>query len=443
MQIKSKSFLFCLTGLMLQAALLPLLLYTSATNAAGFAVPIGGALKADNDEVWARIVALAGGKGSKFAVFATAADNPEKSAQAIIASLTKHGAVAEHILVAPMLKESASQVGYKTAARSPTLVRKVKESQGVFFSGGSQERITQALLNADGSRTPVLEAIWSVFEKGGVVAGTSAGAAIMSKTMFRDAPDVLDVLKFGARMGSAGNERELDIGLGFAGADLFVDQHFLKRGRLGRLIPAMQTANNKIGLGVEENSAAIIQGSTIEVIGAKGAIFADLREADTDKTTPEFNLKNIKLTYLDSGDKFDYSTGILMPSAAKLNGTKINHTAANFKPYFSDETFYPAILGDNTIYTVMSNLIDNKRPRIVGLAFNPTATAEKRPELGFEFKFSKGANSLGYFTSSSGGERYTVANIYLDIIPVVINLPLYVPVVETKVITKAIAPAKN
>ena len=402
-------------------------------TAAGFAVPIGGALAADNDAVWSRIVALAGGKGSKFAVFATAADNPEKSAQSIIASLTKHGAVAEHITVAPMLKESASQVGYKTAARSPTLVRKVRESQGVFFSGGSQERITQALLNADGSRTPVLEAIWAVFDNGGVVAGTSAGAAMMSRTMFRDAPDVLDVMKFGARMGSVGNERELDVGLGFAGAELFVDQHFLKRGRLGRLLPAMLTANNKFGLGVEENSAAIIQGTSIEVIGAKGAIFADLRDAKQDKLTAEFNVKNAKLIYLDADDKFDYATGVLTPSAAKLSGTKIDPNAANFKPYFSDETFYPAILGDNTIYTVMSNLIDNKQTRIVALAFNPKAAADKRPELGFEFIFSKGVNSLGYFTSVSGGERYTVANIYLDITPVKIKLPLYAPIATAHV----------
>ncbi len=402
-------------------------------TAAGFAVPIGGALAADNDAVWSRIVALAGGKGSKFAVFATAADNPEKSAQSIIASLTKHGAVAEHIPVAPMLKESASQVSYKTAARSPTLVRKVRESQGVFFSGGSQERITQALLNADGSRTPVLEAIWSVFDKGGVVAGTSAGAAMMSKTMFRDAPDVLDVMKFGARMGGVGNERELNVGLGFAGAELFLDQHFLKRGRLGRLLPAMQTANNKIGLGVEENSAAVIRGTSIEVIGAKGAIFADLRDAKHDKTIAEFNVKNAKITYLDAGDKYDYATGVLTPSAAKLSGSKIDPSAANFKPYFSDDTFYPAILGDNTIYTVMSNLIDNKQTRIVALAFNPKAAADKRPELGFEFIFSKGANSLGYFNSGAGGERYTVANIYLDITPVQIKLPLYAPIATAHV----------
>lgn len=75
----------------------------------------------------------------------------------------------------------------------------------------------------------------------------------MSATMFRDAPDVLRVLKFGAH-----ESREIDRGLGFVGADLFVDQHFLRRGRLGRMLPVMVQKNYKLGLGVKENCGAVI-----------------------------------------------------------------------------------------------------------------------------------------------------------------------------------------
>ncbi len=64
---------------------------------------MGGALKYDNDAFWQRIVDLAGGKGAKFAVLATASGEPEKSAAQIIETLAKHGAVAGHILVAPRL----------------------------------------------------------------------------------------------------------------------------------------------------------------------------------------------------------------------------------------------------------------------------------------------------------------------------------------------------
>jgi cyanophycinase len=87
----------------------------------------------------------------------------------------------------------------------------------------------------------------------------------MSSVMFRDAPSVIGVMKGQLRDG-----KEVDRGLGFVGSNLFVDQHFLKRGRFGRMIPLMLAKGYKLGLGVDENSAAIVHGDDIEVIGAKG-----------------------------------------------------------------------------------------------------------------------------------------------------------------------------
>ena len=54
----------------------------------------------------------------------------------------------------------------------------------IFFTGGDQKRITKALRNEDGENTPLLEAIWEVYNEGGVIAGTSAGAAVLSRVMF-------------------------------------------------------------------------------------------------------------------------------------------------------------------------------------------------------------------------------------------------------------------
>ncbi|MEG6783495.1 hypothetical protein V2A39_31555, partial [Pseudomonas aeruginosa] len=79
---------------------------------------------------------------------------------------------------------------------------------------------------------PMLDAIWEVYRKGGVVAGTSAGAAIMSAVMVRDGPSIIDILK-----GRFADGKQIGRGLGFVGPKLFVDQHFLKRGRFGRMIP--------------------------------------------------------------------------------------------------------------------------------------------------------------------------------------------------------------
>jgi cyanophycinase len=387
----------------------------------GIAIVLGGALKYDNDVVWQRIVDLAGGKGAKFAVLATASGEPEKSAAQIIEVLTKHGAVAEHIPVAPKLMPLFKGGDARKAAHDGELVAKIKSSQGVFFSGGAQERITDTLFEADGKQTPVLAAIWHVFNQGGVVAGTSAGAAIMSTTMFRDAPDVLNVLKFGARDG-----KEIDRGLGFAGAELFVDQHFLKRGRLGRMLPVMVQKNYRLGLGIDENSGAIVRGDNIEIIGSKGALVADLGDVAIDKALSVFNLKNAKITYLERGDRFNLKTKNVTPSAQKMAGKKLDANAEKYSPYFSTDMFYPDILGDNIIVNAISNLIDNKQESVVGLAFSGMPSdGDKEPDLGFEFRFRKGKDSYGYFTSAMGGENYTVVNIYLDVLPVNMSRPLY------------------
>jgi cyanophycinase len=384
----------------------------AAQAGSGIAVPLGGAVRAENDAIWGRLVELAGGRGAKFVVFATASDDPEKSAASIIANLTRHGAVAEHVPVAPQLKGSDPS----RAARDPALVAKVKAARGVFFSGGAQERITDTLLH-DGKPTPVLNAVWDVFRAGGVVAGTSAGAAIMSASMFRDPPGVLTIMQRGA--GGLREGSDIDRGLAFVGADLFVDQHFLKRGRLGRMLPLMLKQGYKLGLGVEENSGVIVRGDDLEIIGEKGALLADLGAATTEKDVAEFNIKNARLTYLERGDRYNLKTRTLTPSARKLAGKKLDPRDPGYKPYFSDAPFFTDILGDGAIVRAMSHVIDGKQESQLGLAFAPAPAGGEN--VGFEFRFSKNADSVGYFVA----EDYTIANINLEVTPVTVASPLY------------------
>jgi cyanophycinase len=385
----------------------------------GCAVPIGGALKADNTEVWSRLVALSGGKGSTWLVVPTASSSPEKSAAQIIASLQAQGAKAE------MLPLSTRLAGNDVTAlvRDATWLNKIKNAKGIYFAGGAQERITAALYEKDaknGERTPMLEAIWAMFEAGGVVAGSSAGAAIMSETMFREPPEILTIMREGATRG-------IDIarGLGFAGKDIFVDQHFLKRGRIGRMLPVMLQEGITRGLGVEENTAAIICGDTVEVIGARGVLFADTRNANKDAVFQAFSpfaAKNISLTYLDRGDKMNLQTGLITVSASKQKGTLLDHTATGFKPYNSRVRFYPDMLGDSTILNAMSELVDSPATETHGLAFSV-----KDSNIGFEFRLFKTADTRGYFTSAAGGEDYSIIRIGLDVTPIKFADPLYQP----------------
>lgn len=382
----------------------------------GYAIPIGGALKSDNEEVWSRLVSLAGGKGSRFVVFGTASDDPEASAKQAVELLQRRGAVAEALPVAPKF----SWVDLNKVVRDPALIAKVRNAKGVFFTGGSQERIVDVLFPG-GHATPMLEAIWDVYRRGGVVAGTSAGAAIMSTVMFRDAPSVINIMK-----GKWVEGKQIDRGLGFVGPDLFVDQHFLKRGRFGRMIPLMMAKGYKLGLGVDENSAAVIRGDEVEVIGGKGAMLVDLTDVKTDMTLGAFNLTNAKLTYLDHGDRFNLKTRVTTPSAVKLRGQKLDPTAPDYKPYYLEELFHLDMLGDTTIANAMNYLIDSNQKEVRGLSFDvKPKPGDPLAELGFLFRVYKGPGSIGWSTDELGPEDYTVINLYLDVTPVRLPNPVY------------------
>ena len=372
----------------------------------GSLVIVGGALRAENAVVWQRIVRLAGGAGARIAVFASASANPEQAAQYNMRLLNQYGADAFFIPVAVKL----AGTDYLAAADDPALAAAVRKAGGAYFAGGDQGRITRALRRADGSNSLVLDALWEMYRNGGVIAGSSAGAAIMSSTMF-DAPStVLATLKQGVAEGHA-----IAPGLGFIGDDVFVDQHLLVRGRFARMLPAMLRKGYKLGLGIDENTAMVV-GPTrdVEVIGYKGALLIDLASASTEPGP--FNLANAKVSYLDSGDRFNIASGVFTPAPDKADG-KLDPA----RPYYREPLFNADILGNSTVVDLMGKLIDSDQPEAIGLTLgSPHST---QPDLGFEFRFSRARDSIGYMAASS--EAYSVYNVRLDIRPIQIRLPLY------------------
>jgi cyanophycinase len=254
--------------------------------AAGTLVIVGGALRYDNEEIWSRIVrhaaeaktavakveAAAGAYRPKIAIFPTASADPERAGRITAETLQTYGADA---FVVPLSNKLAPDA--RAAASDPALVEQVNAADGIYFTGGQQARITQALCTADGAKTPLLDAIWRVYERGGVVAGTSAGAAIMSHIMYRDAKKILPTLQNGVTMG-----KEVDRGLGFLDSQWFVEQHTLVRGRFARALVAMKANQIKYGVGVDENTAIVVKNDDMQVVGYRGAIVMDLSEAKED-----------------------------------------------------------------------------------------------------------------------------------------------------------------
>ncbi len=367
--------------------------------------------------MWSRLVGLAGGPGARFVVLATASGDPEAAARGTIAALTAHGALAEHLRVAPELKD----VDLARAVRDPALIDQVRAANGVFFTGGDQGRIVDTL-RPGGVESPLLAAIRELQQRGGVVAGTSAGAAIMSRTMFRDPASVITLMKGPMRPG-----QDFDAGLGFAQSDLFVDQHFLARGRLGRMLPLMQAHGMTLGVGVEEDSAAILHGDVIEVLGSGGALLVDLVDAATDAKLGAFNVSNARLTYMGHGDRYDLRTRTLTPARAKLDGQVIVPHAADFKPYHADAPFTLDVLAAGAVLGRMIRIVDGRATESRGLAFDASPDAAAPRDLGFEFRFSRRADTLGWYDPVASADAYTLANIRLDVVPVRVAQPLFGP----------------
>ncbi len=378
----------------------------SAPAAKGSLVIIGGALRPDNSLVWERVVQLAGGKGARIAVFASASANPEKTGATLVGRLNRYGAQAFFVPVAVHL----AGTDYQEAAENPELAAAVRSAGGAYFAGGDQSRITHALRRADGSNTRMLDAVWELYRRGGVIAGSSAGAAIMSSTMFGHPKPVLATLKLGLTDG-----QEITSGLGFIGDDVFVDQHLLVRGRFARMLPVMLQKGYKLGLGIDENTAMVVgPDREVEVLGYKGALLVDLSHAHARQG--DFNVSNVRLSYLDNGDRFNIASHRFTPGPDKAEG-RIDPS----QPYYREPLFSADILGNSTVVDLMAKLIDSDQSEAIGLGLDSAHAAQ--PDLGFEFKFSRTAESVGYTSATT--EACSVYNVRLDIRPIVVKRPLY------------------
>ena len=150
------------------------------------------------------------------------------------------------------------------------------------------------------------------------------------------------------------------------------------------------------------------------MIGYKGALLIDLHDATTEPGA--FNLSNAKVSYLDSGDRFNIASGDFFPAQDKAEG-KLDPA----KPYYREPLFAADILGNTTVVDLLGKLIDSDQPDAIGLTLGSPRSVQ--PDLGFEFRFSRVKDSIGYMSAAS--EAYSIYNVRMDIRPIQIRLPLY------------------
>ena len=176
-------------------------------------------------------------------------------------------------------------------------VRILDDAQGVFFTGGDQIKITSQI-----GDTPIFSRIREIYEDGGVIAGTSAGAAVMSETMMVEGGDEESHVN--------GGSVRMSPGLGLIDG-VIVDQHFMERGRVGRLLGAVAQNPKNLGVGIDEQTAIVVEkDKTFYVLGS-GAVYVIDGSFVTYSTVAEEaryktpSIYDVRMHVLSQGDLFD------------------------------------------------------------------------------------------------------------------------------------------
>lgn len=234
----------------------------------GRLVIVGGALQADNAEVYSAVVAGRDGDGP-LCVIPTASSDPAEAIEGTVARLTEYGGSdsAKGVLLSTDEPERALDSAVATELRG---------CSGFYFTGGSQSRILDVFL-PQGDTTQAYRALWQRWKEGAVVAGSSAGAAMMSRVMISGGSSD-EAVSEGLADGPEADGVRMRSGMGFF--EPILDQHFLARGRIGRLVVAVTRGDAPpVGFGIDENTAMVVDGDSAVVVGTSGVVLVDGRAA--------------------------------------------------------------------------------------------------------------------------------------------------------------------
>jgi cyanophycinase len=255
----------------------------------GWIIAIGGAENKENDRrILERFVRASGGGQADIVVIPTASRHHETGPryEQIFADI---GAA----------RVTVMDFDTRRDCQEPGRLARLGEASGVFFTGGNQLRLTTLL-----GGTPVARLIRAANARGVTIGGTSAGASILSEHMIAAGDEGSSVV--------AGSVR-LAPGLGLTNR-FIIDQHFRQRDRLGRLLTALAYNPFAVGIGLDEDTAAVIgPDETVEVEGSGGVTIVDASEVsyssiDSAEEGQPACVLGLKLHILAAGATFNLHT---------------------------------------------------------------------------------------------------------------------------------------
>ncbi|WP_371365528.1 Cyanophycinase [Sporomusa rhizae] len=260
---------------------------TGSSKESGSLLIIGGHEdKTGECQILKHFIDMAGGRDSSIVVIATATDEPRTVGNEYRELFLTLGAAAVSIMDVTN-RETANQ---KEQAES------IKKATGIFFTGGDQLQLTSIL-----GGSAVDAALRAAFTQGAVIAGTSAGAAVMSETMI-----------VGGNSNDTPKKASLSMahGMGFLNEGV-IDQHFAQRGRINRLLAAVAQNPHVLGIGIDEDTALsvgpdrmckVIGSQTVTIIDGKNIIYSNISESNRNQPLA---ISNVLLHILPSGFGFD------------------------------------------------------------------------------------------------------------------------------------------
>jgi cyanophycinase len=269
----------------------------------GHLIIIGGAEeKLRQRQILSRFVALAGGAAARVAVVGTAYSLGDEATSLYETIFTSMG-VAEVRKLRPITRAEAEE--RSTAAL-------LAETTGIFLTGGNQLRLAAVVAG-----TRLGRALARRHRAGAVVAGTSAGASAIGSEM----------VAFGTA-GATPKQRmtQMSAGLGLL-PGVLIDQHFEQRNRIGRLLALVAQSPTLLGIGLDEDTAGVVNPSGwMEVIGKGSITVLDAGHVVTDapdvKRHRPIMVSGIILHSLPAGHRFDLRRRRLLPPLRSVAATE-------------------------------------------------------------------------------------------------------------------------
>jgi hypothetical protein len=247
-----------------------------------------------------------------------------------------------------------------------------------------------------------------------VIGGSSAGAAMMCDPMICDGYSMKALISGAAFKADSCPEAKgvsLSNGLGFFSGGL-VDQHFLKRGRVGRLLIALYALRQfSLGIGIDEDTAAVCQGDTVEVLGSSGILVVDVAAAKaagnfTWSTDGGFQAKGIVLHHLEEGDRFNVTTRSPLPRPERKpieQGKEANLDYPLETNLFAPDAFRNMLV---------DGMAENQKGEATGISF---VLDKDGRGTGSQWTLRKTAQTGAFYASIKDVDTYTVTYVSLEI----------------------------